>query len=518
MANKYPLHAPPDVRYAVCGIVLFLSAAAFYTLYPRFISQIYYLKARNQHKNGHFGLSVINYKKAGSYQPRDATIWKKLADARLSMGKKKMLGQAFRNTKETKESYLRAFRYNPLDAEIAHCLARTESRLEQLYDRLHPKNKNNPYHALPFFEKAIHLRPNGISYHYSMARYLYRQNNIQALLPVVRSLAGIYPPVVANLKKDPFWSPSVKKAVKQGLLDTIRRGVQPESAHKAMSSLLAEDKDWPDAIVHFQKLIECKKNKTSAQDYIHLGSLYLQNQQIQEGNISFIQSLYLSIPVEKAFRAISHIFKNKNHGDDFYTFYQEVQHRFIFSPKMHIISARHFIDLKQYKRAQQILMELNRQGPTAEAYYWLARIAERQKDWDQMELDIQKATVLEPSNINYRRMFYGVLKRLGKHETAQREIGLMIRHSDKPSPRLFDERAKLRLSRKDYSGAVTDWKEAIALAPENASLYANVAEAYIELGDLPRTLEYYKKAIALNPGNHGYVKKYNTLIRINRNQ
>ena len=120
MANKSPLHAPPVIRYSVCAIVLCLSAAAVYTLYPRFISQVYYLTARNQHKNGYFGLSVINYKKAGAYQPRDATIWKKLADAQLSMGKKKMLGQAFRNTKETKASYIRANQYNPLEAETAY--------------------------------------------------------------------------------------------------------------------------------------------------------------------------------------------------------------------------------------------------------------------------------------------------------------------------------------------------------------------------------------------------------------
>ena len=59
-----------------------------------------------------------------------------------------------------------------------------------------------------------------------------------------------------------------------------------------------------------------------------------------------------------------------------------------------------------------------------------------------MELNIQKATVLDPSNMNYRQMFYGLLKRLGKHETAEREIDLMIQNSENPSPRLFDERAK----------------------------------------------------------------------------
>ena len=427
------------------------------------------------------------------------------------MGKKKMARRSFLSTQKAKDSYLQATRYNPLDAETAYGLAKTESRLEQLYHRLHPKEKNNPYNPMPYFEKAIHLRPNGISFHYLMARYLFRHNNLKELIPVVRSLSRMYPPVYNNLKTEPLWSLSVKQAVKQGLVDAINQQQPLESAHKTMSSLLAEDKDWPGAIMHFEKVLEFKEDEISAQDYIHLGRLHLRNRQVEEANISFIKALYSSTSLEKTFQTIGHTYKNSNHIDDFYAFYQEVSRRFIFSPGMQIISARYLIDLKQYKRAQRILSDLNREAPTADAYYWLARIAEKEKDWDQMELNIQKATVLEPSNINYRQMFYGLLNRLGKHETAEKEIGLIIRHSDKPSPRLFDQRAKLRLKRKDFLGAVEDWKEAIGLAPNKASFYAQIAEAYIKLGDLSRALEYYKKAVKLNPGNKGYAKRYNTL-------
>ena len=35
----------------------------------------------------------------------------------------------------------------------------------------------NPHNALPYYELAIRLRPNGILYHYALARYLYRHNN-----------------------------------------------------------------------------------------------------------------------------------------------------------------------------------------------------------------------------------------------------------------------------------------------------------------------------------------------------
>ncbi len=110
---------------------------------------------------------------------------------------------------------------------------------------------------------------------------------------------------------------------------------------------------------------------------------------------------------------------------------------FLLSPKMQITSARYLIDMKQYRRAQRILKDLNKQNPDAQAYYWLARISEIEKDFDAMELQIQKATVLDPSNMNYRQMFYGLLRRLGKLDTAEREIGLMIQNSDTPSPAAF---------------------------------------------------------------------------------
>ena len=498
-------------RYAQCAVVLFLSLAAVYALYPRFISQIYYVKAKKYYKAGYLGLAVINCKKAVSYQPGVASIWKKMADAQFDMGRKKMASQAFRNTLKAKDSYLIATRSNPLDAETAYCLARTESRLDRIYERLHPKNKNNPFNPLPYFEKAIHLRPNGITSHYAMAAYLFRHGNMQALIPIVRALAGMYPPVYNYLIKEPLWSPSVKEAVKHGLVDAINNHISMVTAHKSMSSLLAEDKQWADAILHYQKALELSDNRISGKDYIQLGSLYLNNGQIEDAEVCFIKSLYVSTPIEKALQTIGRCYKNSNHIDEFYAFYHEVNQRFILSPKMHIITARYLIDLNQYRKAQRILMDLD---PLTSGWWyswWLARVAEREKDWDQLELNIQKATVLAPSNMNYRRMFYGVLKRLKKHETAEREIGLMIRNSDSPSPRLFDERAKFRLSRKDYTGAVQDWKSAIGLAPQNAAFHARIAEVYIKLGNLSQALEYYQKAMTLNPGNHGYTKRYQKL-------
>ena len=504
-------HTPPALRYATCAVVFLMSTAAVYALYPRFVSQIYYLKAGKFQKAGYLGLAVNNYNKAGDYQPRDANTWMKLAEARLNMGKKKSPQEAFLYTLKAKDLYLRAARYNPLDAETAYGLARAESRLEQIFQHLNPEDKNNPYDALPYFEKAIHLRPNRLTLRYEMARYLFRHGKDKALYQMVRSTARIYPEAYTFLKKEPLWSSSVKAAVKQGLMDAIKQEMLLGRAHRAMSVMLAEDKEWGRSILHYQKALAFKEDNISERDSITLGHLFLQNNQIKEAETSFIKGLYLSTSMEKSFENIARIYKDSNRIDDFYAFYDKTNERFVSSPKLHIISARFFIDLKQYSNAKRILMDLNRETPSAEAYYWLARIAEREKDWDTMELNIQKATVLEPSNMNYRRTFYGLLNRMGKYKTAEREVGLMIQYSDPPSSRLFDERAKLRVKRKDYTGAVADWKAAIRLAPNQAAYHANIAEAYIKLGEMSPALEYYREAIKLNPDNKGYAGKYKKL-------
>jgi tetratricopeptide (TPR) repeat protein len=178
---------------------------------------------------------------------------------------------------------------------------------------------------------------------------------------------------------------------------------------------------------------------------------------------------------------------------------------------MDILLARTLIDLKQYNRARRILSEINLEEPTAEAYYWLARVAEKEKDWDAMELAIQKATVLDPSNERYHLIFSQVLKRRNKLERAEREASLAVGYQERPSPWFYNHRAGVRWSMKDYSGAFKDWRSAIALKPGGASFYARAAEACVKMGDLSRAIEYYKKAVDLDPGNERYGKRYREL-------
>ena len=144
--------------------------------------------------------------------------------------------------------------------------------------------------------------------------------------------------------------------------------------------------------------------------------------------------------------------------EELYRFYQHVSRRFILSYQIDILLARCLIDLNRYNKACQILIDLNQKEPTAEVYYWLARIAQAEKDWDSMELAIQKATVLEPKNSHYHLIFSRLLKQIKKLERAEKEADLAIKHSAKPSPWLFNHRAWIRWAKKNYMGTARDWR------------------------------------------------------------
>ncbi len=504
--------APSTLRNVLCAVILILTLLAFYKLTLRLISETHIHRAGNLFRQGYYGLTLNHLKKADHYQPSDYRIQKelgktyyKLADLRPG------IKEAFFLINKARERYLETFRLNPLDAEAAYALARGEERLERLDLRLHPEEKNNKYNPMRYFEEAIRLRPNGILYHYGLARYLYRQGKNDELVSVAGALTRIYPPSYHYLKKEDFWSPPVREACKSGLQQAIDRKISLRDAHKNMSHILAEEKEWDNAISHYRQALKYGTFNNSVGDYMHLGRLYLKNRQVEEAESSFLKGLDLSRTKEKDLQRLFGIYKKEGRPEEFYRLYRKVGNRYDGSSKTHILLARSLINLKQHDQAQNILDEINRKEPSAEAYYWLARIAEIEKDWNRMELAIQKATMLDPSSSQYHLIFSHVLKRRKKLEGAEKEAGLAIKHQAKPSPSLYNHRAWVRWSMKDYMGAFRDWRSAIALKPDRASFYAQAAEACIKMGDWRQAVDYYQKALKLDSGNKRYQKRYQDL-------
>ncbi|OEU66658.1 MAG: hypothetical protein BBJ57_00945 [Desulfobacterales bacterium PC51MH44] len=498
-------------RYIVSTLILLFFLTAFYPLCPRLISQIHYLRAQNHIWNGSYETAVNHLEKAVRQQANDPLIWKRLGKAYQNLGKSKPVQKAFHFAIKAEHAYIKATGLNPFDAEAFYGLAKERAKLELLDAYLNFSKGSESYNALPSFQKAIRLRPNGILYHCALARYLYRQKKNLELLQVVGNLTRIYPPVYGSIKKEAFWSPKVKEAAKKGMLQAIEEGITPRNTHITLSSLLAEEKDWDGAISHYQKGLAFQSIDNNPGNFYHLGRLYLENGQIEKAEESFFRALSISQTREKDLAGLFRVYQAKGYSEELYRFYHQACKNFDLSDRIDILLARSLIELKRHDQARKILIDLNQKEPSAEAYYWLARIAEIEKDWDSMELAIQKATVFDPKNSRYHLIFSQLLKRLNKLPRAEKAAGQAIKHSDKPSPGLFNHRAWVRWSQKDYIGAAKDWQEAIRLQPNNVSFYVRAGEAFIQSGKLSQALDHYQKAVTLNPKNANYQKRYNEL-------
>jgi tetratricopeptide (TPR) repeat protein len=500
-------------RYTVCALILSLSAVAAYPLSLRLISQIHYLQAKNFMQQGSYGLAAHALQKAAAYLPEDYKIQKQLGHAVYRLGEKNPTAQGAYNLAEKAGAhYQKAFRLNPFDAQSAFGIAWQEDRLEQLYLKLNPGEKINPHNALPYYYEAIRLRPNGVRYHYALARYLHRKGKQDELNRVVRKLARIFPPTYDQLKKEDFWSDNIKAATRQGLEEAIQEDILPAAAHMSLVDIAVEEKDWSSAIAHFNQALQITPQNKTDSTYYRLGRLYLKNGAVQAARSSFIKSLSLSRSREKHLASIYRLFKKEGALNEFEGFYHDVQQRFALSAQSGILLVQCFINLKQYDLALQTIEELIAEEPTAEAYYWLAQVAGKEKNWDEMERAIQKATVLDPENHKYRRIFFKILKRQKKFENAELQLDLMIDRSEVASASLFDEKAWLRWKQKDYTGALKAWQSAIRLKSDNAAYYAQAAEAYLKLGNWSGAVSYYKIVTKLNPQNDRYTKRYREIM------
>ena len=117
-----------------------------------------------------------------------------------------------------------------------------------------------------------------------------------------------------------------------------------------------------------------------------------------------------------------------------------------------------------------------------------------------------------PTDVEVRLWIARLQLRMGRTEEA--EAGFRAVLLEHPSD--VDARIGLgaALTRRDA------WKEALAIlldaekdAGENADLFAALARAYRRAGDDRRALEYYKRAMALAPGDPDLVEAYEATVR-----
>lgn len=391
----------------------------------------------------------------------------------------------------------------PLSYRNAYWLTRTEESLEKIYPWLYPKKKN-PYNAYTYYQKALPLRPSGITVRYSYVKYLYYKGLNTQIPELVQYMMEINPSTYNSVKKEAFYNEALIPYIKQGLSQAVEKDILPRVALKALSTLNLSQNNVEQSIFYYKDLLAQKTSLNSSYDYIHLGSLYLKNDEKEKSFESFKKSLLISKNTNSDINRIYRLFKRDKRFEDFINFTIYIKESDLQIPNFDMTIAKCRMDMGEPELAKEVLIRVNDIEPHAPAHYLLAKIAQKEKNWDQMEIAIQKATRLDQDNPNYYYLFSQALNYQKKYVNAEEAATKAIQYVTKANPWYYNHRARIRWNQKNYKKAVSDWEKAFALKPGRSDFPYRIALAHERQGMFKQARAYIQKAIDLAPDNSKY--------------
>jgi tetratricopeptide (TPR) repeat protein len=504
---------PSPVRILTAFLILLLAVSALYPLSVRLLSQLHLSSAGKSIAALQYTAALGELRKAVGLEPNNFRVHNELGNIYYKLGNKDQeSSNGLQLLEKAKEHFQEALRLHPLDARSAYGLARTEILIEKINylsgKGSPPLNKAPAKSAL---EQAIALRPASTIYRLAYARYLYLYDESDKLLAEMSNLGRLQPSLYGALRGESFWSPAARQEFFSGVEQAIAQGITPRQSLLAASELMAEEKNWPQAINFRQQGMSVQSSLNRASDFIRQGSFYLMADEQDQALVHFFQALAVSNDIEKDIITIMQVCKYADSPDSLIVFYGRAGKLYGNSANMDIAAARYLFDLKKYEQAKTVLQEANTLSQDGDAYYWLSRIAEAEQDWDALELMIQKATLHDPQNARYHLRFSQVLRRLQKYERAEKEAGLAIDYTDNVSAGLYHHRAALRMRINDHKGALEDWLQALTIDPGKASFYFHAGDAAEKMGRVDEAAGYYLKAMELEPANKTYTQSLERL-------
>ncbi|WP_299983560.1 tetratricopeptide repeat protein [Desulfobacula sp.] len=366
----------------------------------------------------------------------------------------------------------------------------------------------NPYNAEPLYQKAMTLRPSGVTVRYAYLKYLQSKGPASKIpdskIPeLVQYMIEIYPPSYWSLKKEPFFS-DLLPDIEQGLNTALTKQILPRDALKALSNIYVTKNNFEKAIAWYKDLLNLNKSKTSSSDYIHIGSLYLKNRQYEESLIFFKKAIFISKNSASTINNIYNTFKREKLFTEFLRFSLYLQENDLGGNNLDMTIANCWIDMGYPELAKARLIKINAAKPHAPAYYRLAKLAAKEKNWDQMEIFAQKASFLDQGNLSYYNLLTRSLINQRKYTHAEEVATKAINHAPPKNPWVFNNRANIRWRLKKHALAAEDWEKAFALKPDRSDFPYRIALAHEQQGQFKQALTFAQKAIALAPDNKTY--------------
>lgn len=406
--------------------------------------------------------------------------------------------------------------HDPLSYRTSFWLARVSDRLailtpyirkyQDYFLTLADFDPDRHYDPLIRYKAAAALRPAGITVRYELAALYHREGMTLELEEQVREIGTIYPSALSFLKKQPYYGPLIRERFRQGCLTALENGVTPRTTLTLLSGMAREDMDLRLAIDFYRRAMQLETHRNTSGTWYHLGGLLLENSQVEKSFDAFEKGLSLSSDLEKALAGIYSRFRRVKAYDTFLAFLDQVNDKHRGRDLGEMVRVRCYMDMGQLVPARARLERMIAVRPTAPAWYQLAQVSAKLKDWDGMELAAQRATVLDPENSRYHYYFSQALKRVHKYERAASAATRAIETAERKTASLLNYRAWIFWSLKDYGRAAEDWLACLELQPEGHGYYFNAARALLNDGRTEAALDHVRRALELAPDNKTYLE------------
>ncbi len=468
------------MRKSAAALLLVVVLVVVYQLQNQLRAEWHLRRAEIALRQHHYAPALQDLRASVARQPGNFLAWQCLGDTYREMAnlmtepaqRSVLLSRAY-------EHYQTAWSYNRLEANIPFELGRVQLELAGLANGARATGMVDL--ARRHLGEAIKLRPYRQLYLRTLADLQYRYGPRSDLLITVEELGY----TVAPRQASPYWrEPEVKEAYRKGLSRAVSAGISLRGAYMGMASVLQEQGNLAEAVRHYRQGMAADDYRNDFMTYRQLGSLQLAAGLDQEAFTSFITMLRLCPDREGELERLYDNFQGRKRADALRVFWGLIEKDFKLSLRFEILQVRNLIELGSYKEAGLLLAELLQRQPLPEVHYWLARLAERQNDWDAMELAAQKATFLESENSEYHLTFSRALAQQKKFPAAEEEASKGIALLSSSSPWPYNQRAWLRWQRQDFAGAARDWQQALQLKPGHEPFQRSLEQAGQRLKEL----------------------------------
>jgi len=180
-----------------------------------------------------------------------------------------------------------------------------------------------------------------------------------------------------------------------------------------------KDNEISKSIELFKKGLDTQAYKNTAENFIKFGVLLLKDKKTDQAFEYFEKGLQDSSDYKKSLEQIYHFFHKEKAYESFLNFAAFIGKKFNPPDIVNLFIARARMKMELYDLAKAGLLQMVSNKPNTEAFYLLSVIAEKEGDWDSMELNIQRASALDPKKCLYYSKFAKALNKQGKNIQAK---------------------------------------------------------------------------------------------------